>query len=96
MKPLEKEQKVRKTMERKLETTLIKRQLLVGTKADGKPIFHEFDIVSVDETFEFDRNIMGEVKSDKFGSENGYRTTRFCRMVIACMYWQKVKQKRDC
>lgn len=91
MKSLDKEQKVRKILENKFGAKLIKRQLLIGSKANGEPIFHEFDIVSVDENFEFNSNIVGEVKSDRFGSENGYRTTRFCRMVTACMYLQKVK-----
>jgi len=94
MKPLEQEEKVRKILERKFKTRLIKRKLSIGVRSDNSPIFHEFDIVSVNKDFEFDRKLVGEVKSDKFGSENGYRTTRFCRMVTACMYLQKIKAKR--
>ena len=94
MEPLEKEEKVRKILERKFKTNLIKRRLLISTRSDSSPIFHEFDIVSVNKGFEFDGRIIGEVKSDKFGNESGYRTTRFCRMVTACMYLQKIKAKK--
>ena len=94
MRPLEKEEKVRKILEIKFKTKLIKRQLLIGTRSDGSPIFHEFDIVSVNKDFKFDGRIVGEAKSYKFGNENGYRTTRFCRMVTACMYLKKVKVKK--
>jgi hypothetical protein len=94
MKPLQQEEKVREILERESKTKLIKRKLSICARSDNSPIFHEFDIVSVNKDFEFDGKLVGEVKSDKFGSENGYRTTRFCRMVTACMYLQKIKAKK--
>jgi hypothetical protein len=92
--PLEKEHAVTQILERKWGTKLIKKRLPVGIRSNGSSIFHEFDVVSVNKNFEFDNNFVGEVKSDKLGSENGYRSTRFCRMITACFFLQKVKAKR--
>lgn len=92
--PLQKERIVREILERKLRVKLIKKRLPVGVRSGGSTIFHEFDVVSVNKNSEFDGNFVGEIKSDKFGSENGYRSTRFCRMITAYFYLQKVKTKR--
>ncbi len=68
--------------------------MLIGKRSDGSDIPHEFDIVSVGTNLEFDGKILGEVKSDIFGSENGYRSTRFCRMITACLYLERSKAER--
>lgn len=92
--PLEKEHIVRQILERKWGKKLIKKRLPIGTDSNGSSIFREFDVVSVNKNLEFDNNFVGEVKSDKLGTENGYRSTRFCRMITAYFFLQKVKAKR--
>ena len=72
----------------------MKQRLPVEVRSSGSAIFHEFDVVSVNKNFEFDGNFVGEIKSDRFGSENGYRSTRFCRMITACFFSSKGKSKK--
>ena len=81
---------VKKKLERQHNTTLEKKKLKIGKKSNGKPILHEFDLVSSD------GKLVIEVKSYKLGNETtkkaGYSTTRKSRLISACFYLSKVKK----
>ena len=94
MNGLHQEEKVRRILEKRLKLKLTKRRLSICRRSDGSYIFQEFDLVSINKNSEFDGKFIGEVKSYIFGNENGYRNTRFCRLITACVYLQKIKAKR--
>jgi hypothetical protein len=81
------EEKVRKILSKKYGKSLTKRKLIVAYRSDGKPVKHEFDIVSADEM------IVGEVKSDKY-TKKAYHNTRFPRLLTACFYLNKTEAKK--
>lgn len=85
------ERMVRNLLEEKFQQKFYTRRndrtLIVGHRSNGKPIKHEFDLVSED------KNIIGEVKSDKY-TKRAHSNTRFFRILGACKYLELITAKK--
>ncbi len=76
-----------KNLKKKFHTGRINRTLVIGQRSTGESIKHEFDLVSKD------KNIIGEVKSDKY-TKKAHANTRFFRILGACKYLEMIKAKK--
>ena len=63
------------------------RTLIIGRRSTGKPIPHEFDLVSEDKT------IVGEVKAYKH-TIKAHFNTRFPRVLKDCFFLEKISAKK--
>jgi len=87
---LQKEQRVRQILSEELGTQVRKATLEVGRGINGSIREHEFDIVADTP----DGLVVGEVKSSKYGNEARFITTKFHRVLTACVYLGRVKASR--
>ena len=79
------ERKIREHLEQELGFQLPKTRLTVGTRPDGSPNTHEFDLCSRD------RSIVGEIKASP--GEKAYTdTTRIAECCLDCLYLLSVKE----
>jgi len=85
-----KEERIREILSRELNTHVRKGKLVIGYRSDGSAIVHEFDIVAKTE----EGLIIGEVKASRYGTEARFITTKFHRVLTACVYLGKVKAVR--
>ena len=85
-----KEERIREILSRELNTQVRKEKLVIGHRGDGSTIVHEFDIVARTE----EGLMIGEVKASTYGNEARFITTKFHRVLTACVYLGKVKAAR--
>jgi len=85
-----KEGKVRKILSEQLKINIAKRKLVYAHDKEGLPKIHEFDLVANTEN----GLLIGEVKSSSYSSQSRYQTTKFWRVLGACIYLEKVKASR--
>jgi hypothetical protein len=85
-----KEERIREILSREFNTQVRKGKLVIGYRSDGSAIVHEFDIVAKTE----EGLIIGEVKASRYGTEARFITTKFHRVLTACLYLGKVKAAR--
>ena len=79
------EDSVREALSKKFNTTLSERKLIIGTKKDGNPSFHRFDMVSDN------GKITGEIKSHGLGKNN---STNTAKCFEACHYLGLIEAKK--
>src|SRR3989338_9425880 len=82
---MEEEEFVKRKMEKETSLKFSKRKLIIGTKSDGKPKYHEFDLVSVD------KSIVIEVAGGK-AKTSANSNVRKC--IVDCLYLSKIRSKR--
>jgi len=85
-----KEKRIREILGREFNTQIRKGKLIVGHRSDGSVMVHEFDIVAKTQ----EGLIIGEVKASRYGNEARFITTKFHRVLTACVYLGKVKAAR--
>ncbi len=85
-----KEKRIREILGREFNTKFRKEKLRIGHRSDGSAIVHEFDIVAKTQ----EGLIVGEVKASRYGNEARFITTKFHRVLTACVYLGKVKAAR--
>ena len=85
-----KETAVRRIFSEQLKTDVAKRKLVYAYDKSGQPKEHEFDLVANTK----DGLLVGEVKSSSYGNQARYKTTKFWRVLGACVYLEKVKASR--
>ena len=85
-----KEQRVREILSRELNTQVRKKKLEIGHRSNGSIRKHEFDIVAKTP----EGLVIGEVKASRYGNEARFITTKFHRVLTACVYLGKAKAVR--
>jgi len=85
-----KEKRVREIISKELKTQARKAKLEVGHRSNGAIRKHEFDIVAKTQ----DGLVVGEVKASQYGNEARFITTKFHRVLTACVYLGKVQAAR--
>lgn len=86
----QKEQRVRQILSKQLKTQVTKAKLKVGHRSNGSVRKHEFDIVAKTQ----DGLVVGEVKASQYGNEASFITTKFHRVLTACVYLGKTQDAR--
>jgi len=86
----EEEERIREILSRELNTHVRKGKLEIGHRSDDSVIVHEFDIVAKTK----EGLVIGEVKASIYGNEARFITTKFHRVLTACIYLGKVKAVR--
>jgi len=86
----QKEQRIRQILCKELNTHVRKGKLEVGQRSNGSMRKHEFDIVAKTP----DGLVVGEVKASRYGNEARFITTKFHRVLTACVYLGKAKAAR--
>lgn len=84
----EKEERVRRMLGKRLNTTFKKKRLPIGFKSDGTRKEHEFDLVSLD------GEIIGEVKTFKPLKGGGRPSGKIDTTFQACYLLEKVEARR--
>jgi len=82
-----KEAAIRRILSEQLKTSVIKKKLVYAYDKNGLPRIHEFDLVANTEN----GLLVGEVKSSSYRNETRYWTTKFWRVLGACVYLERVE-----
>lgn len=85
-----KETKVRKILSEQLKINIAKKKLVYAHDKEGFPKIHEFDLVANTEN----GLLVGEVKSSSYSNQARYWTTKFWRVLGACVYLERVEASR--
>lgn len=85
-----KEEKVRRILSEQLKTDVEKRKLVYARDKQGFPKIHEYDLVANTEN----GLLVGEVKSSSYSNEARYKTTKFWRVLGACIFLEKAEASR--
>ena len=85
-----KETAVRRILSEQLKTDVVKKKLVYAYDQNGLPRIHEFDLVANTEN----GLLVGEVKSSSYGNKARYWTTKFWRLLGACVYLERVEASR--
>lgn len=82
-----KEKRIREILSKELNTQVRKEKLEICHRSNGSIREHEFDIVAKTPQ----GLVVGEVKASRYGNEARFITTKFHRVLTACVYLGRVK-----
>ena len=82
-----KEKRIREILSKELDTQVWKKKLEICHRSNGSIREHEFDIVAKTPQ----GLVVGEVKASRYGNEARFITTKFHRVLTACVYLGRVK-----